>query len=534
MTTSSDNFNVTYAYSLGLAFHAIANRYPDRLALRLIDGGKLTYRELDRLSNRMARGLLDRGLGRRDIVGIFNSKSPLGFAAMLAALKLGAAYVNLDDQNPSHRIDLMLRTCRPRLILTDGMLAPALADISNEAGAVPVTLSDLAADTRFSAEPLAETARVVGSDPAYLMFTSGSTGVPKGVMIAHQSVLNFINWSKETFDIQPNDILTNVNPIYFDNSVFDFYSALFSGAALVPIPRDIVSQPARLISIVEEMECTLWFSVPSLLIYLMTLKQLSIRSWPSMRQLVFGGEGYPKGELKKLFDLFGQRARLVNVYGPTECTCICSAYRISKDDLLNPEGLPPLGKIANNFAYTILGDDDRPVALGEAGELCLLGPQIGLGYCNAPERTSASFVSNPQNTTFHERMYRSGDLVRQDNAGMLWFVGRKDNQIKHMGYRIELEEIEAALNTIPTVTQSAAVYQRVREQHGRIVAFVAGPVGTAGQDIRKALRNRLPEYMIPDRILILADLPKNANGKIDRVELLTSCAARSEKVFRLD
>jgi D-alanine--poly(phosphoribitol) ligase subunit 1 len=513
---------VSYRYNLGLAFHDIAAQHAERPALRLAGGGTITYRDLDCISNRIARGLQKSGLGRGDVLGLFNSKTAHGFAAMLAALKVGAAYVNLDDQNPPQRLENIFRSCSPRLVATDLSLPLPLplGELCSRMGLSPVALCTLAQDRTLSDQDLPETARVTGTDPAYLMFTSGSTGIPKGAMIAHQSVLNLISWSQAEFAISPNDVLTNVNPLYFDNSVFDFYSALFSGAALAPVPRDIVKQPDKLVSMVQALGCTLWFSVPSMLIYLMTMKQLSADSWPAMRCLVFGGEGYPKSELKKLFGLFGQRAKFVNVYGPTECTCICSAYPITEADLAGPPGLPPLGCIAPNFEYLILDDDDRRAARGDVGELCLLGPQVGLGYCNDPERTAASFVQNPLNKAIHERMYRSGDLVREGDNGLLWFVGRKDNQIKHMGYRIELEDIEAALNGLPYVIQSAAVYKRVRDQHGRIVAFISSAEAMDEQRVRADLRACLPDYMIPGRVIVLRELPKNANGKIDRRELL--------------
>jgi len=249
----------------------------------------------------------------------------------------------------------------------------------------------------------------------------------------------------------------------------------------------------------------------------MTMKALRADTFATVRSIVFGGEGFPKSELSKLHALYGARTRLVNVYGPTECTCICSAYDISAHDLTG-EGLPPLGKIADNFSYLIL-DDDKPVAPGNAGELCLLGPQVGLGYYNDRERTDATFVQNPLAPTLPQRMYRTGDLVREER-GLLHFVGRKDNQIKHMGYRIELEEIEAALSRIGSVIQAAVVYKRVRDGFGHIVAYVA--TGEAAIDearLRTDLATLLPPYMIPNRFTILRELPKNANGKIDRVRL---------------
>lgn len=516
---------MVYEYNLGRAFERVAAAQPERPALVFGAGEELRYGELDRLANRLARWLKARGLGRRNVVGLFNSKTPRGFALMLAALKIGAAYVNLDEQNPPQRLGRILGTCVPRLLVSDRELPPHVLRCCEDVAMPVALLPEGHALEALPAERLQEFNDPIGTDPAYLMFTSGSTGVPKGVVISHASVLNFIGWARDEFGITPRDVLANVNPVYFDNSVFDFYASLFSGAALAPLPREVVASPADLVRRVGELGCTVWFSVPSLLIYLMTMRQIRPGIWPAMRSVVFGGEGYPKGELKRLFDLFHSGARLVNVYGPTECTCICSAHTITEADFLDMKGLPTLGRLAPNFDFLVLSDAQREVTPGEVGELCLLGPQVGMGYYNDPARTAEGFVPNPLCGPFAERMYRTGDLVRQDRNGMLWFVGRRDNQIKHMGYRIELEEIEAALTALPHITQAAAVYQRIREQHGRIVAFVASMAPISESCVRDGLKDRLPDYMIPGHVEVLSDLPKNANGKVDRKALAASLCA---------
>ena len=280
-----------------------------------------------------------------------------------------------------------------------------------------------------------------------------------------------------------------------------------------------LSDAARIVSRVEEAGCTLWFSVPSLLIYLMTMKALPAGSARRLRRIVFGGEGYPKRELSRLLTRFGDRATLINVYGPTECTCICSAYPISAEDLADGAGLPPLGQIAANCGYLIL-ESDRGVPEGEVGELCLYGPQLALGYYNDPDRTAAAFTPNPLPGGVPRVIYRTGDLVRRA-GGVLHFVGRKDNQIKHMGYRIELEEVEAAAQLLPGTIQAAVVYRRIREGHGLIVAHLALAADAPRDEavLRAALRQTLPEYMLPNRFVFWEELPKNANGKVDRVAL---------------
>ncbi|MEF8703840.1 MAG: amino acid adenylation domain-containing protein [Candidatus Accumulibacter sp. UW26] len=508
-----------YHYNLGLAFEYIAASHAERPALIPHAGRSISYADLNRRSNQLAHWLKVLGLRRRDVLALFNTKSSESLALMLAALKIGAPYVNLDDQNPAQRLGRILATCRPHLAVSDHSLPDDMVRccLAND---IPLAMVPAACNlAQLPAEPPADLNQTTGSDPAYLMFTSGSTGTPKGVVISHASVLNFIQWARAEFAISADDVLTGVNPMYFDNSVFDFYASLFNGAALAPLSREIVASAPDLVRRVGELGCTVWFSVPSLLIYLMTMRQLDPATWPALRCLVFGGEGYPVRELNRLFNLFHPRARLVNVYGPTECTCICSAYTLAPADFGELQGLAPLGRLAANFDYLVLTEQLTPAAINEVGELCLLGPQLAMGYYHDPERTAGSFLANPLCISFSERMYRTGDLVRQDEQGLLWFVGRSDNQIKHLGYRIELEEIEAALQTLAGVTQAVALYQRLRDQHGRIVAFVSSSRPVEPSRIREDLRERLPAYMIPGHVECLAELPMNANGKVDRKAL---------------
>ena len=506
-----------YHYNIATTFCAIAARFADRPALKMTDGRTITYGELDAASNRAAHLLSDRGIGRRSVVAILNNKTLDDYAAILACLKLGAAYVNLDDSNPAERLARIFSTCRPNLVVGDAPGDGAQAAARTvDAGLVDWSAPAVrAALDKGDTAPPPDMERITGADPAYIMYTSGSTGTPKGAAITHANVLNFARWTAARFDIRPDDVLTNVNPMYFDNSVFDLYGSLLNGAAMAPIPRAITADARACIGAVEAAGCTVWFSVPSLLIYLMTMKALASERLPTMRTFIFGGEGFPKPELRKLHGLYGHRARLINVYGPTECTCICSARDVTQADLDAPDNLVSLGRIAENFDALVLDDETIPVGPGGVGELCLMGPQVGLGYYNDPERTALAFRANPCNQAWSERTYHTGDLVRLGDDGQtLSFVGRKDNQIKQMGYRIELEEIEAALHQVSGVIQAAVVHKANRFGHKHIVAYVSG--GPEEADLRRALKVVLPDYMIPQRITQLSALPRNANGKIDR------------------
>jgi D-alanine--poly(phosphoribitol) ligase subunit 1 len=356
------------------------------------------------------------------------------------------------------------------------------------------------------------------------MFTSGSTGIPQGAVISHANLISFISWSKKEYGFSANDKLTNVNPLFFDNSVFDFYSSIFSGATLVPFSKNEVSNPALLMQKINEIGCTSWFSVPSLLIYLEAINTLVPENMQKINRFIFGGEAYPKSKLIKLFKLYSHRAEIYNVYGPTECTCICSNYKISAEDFNDLSGLAPLGNLIENFNYLILNDKLEPVMEDEIGELCLLGPNVGLGYFNDEKRTNESFYQNPLNKDIKEIMYMTGDLVKYNTYdGFIYFICRKDNQIKHMGYRIELDEIEHALNQIEDISESVVIHSSLNDIK-QIIAFVALKNGCIinSDRVKIMLRENIPNYMVPSKVNFLDKLPKNANGKIDRKKISNS------------
>jgi D-alanine--poly(phosphoribitol) ligase subunit 1 len=509
-----------YHYNLGIGFYEIAKKYANKTALKYPEGTSYQYSELNELSNQIARFLLYNNVLKGDVIAAFNEKSVFAYALMLACLKTGVIYTNLDVSSPWARIEKILNTCLPKAVFFDNEEGEALDQLKK---AFPKTsvfvLQDNDLKTKvasFDRENLQETYVVNGGNPAYIMFTSGSTGFPKGAVMTHNNVLNFIQWGKQTFNVTPEDIFTNANPIYFDNSVFDFYTSIYSGATLVPLSHELVKNARQLVQAINQSGCTIWFSVPSLLVYLLTTKALNKSDFPSIKRMSFGGEGFPKNKLKQLYDMFSDRITLYNVYGPTECTCICSSYVINASDFDNMNELAPLGNIAPNFGYEIIPIDNDNVNFGE---LALIGPCVGAGYYNDIERTSKSFVQNPR-SKYNQLMYKTGDVVEKGSNGYLYFRGRIDNQIKHMGYRIELEEVEAAFSTLDYVNEIGVVYEKISAELGQIKAFVS--LADKNKDTTALvadIKKLLPPYMVPRTIAILDVLPKNANGKIDRKQL---------------
>jgi D-alanine--poly(phosphoribitol) ligase subunit 1 len=503
----------SYPHNARDRFDEIVATHGERVALRWSDTTSVTYAELDRLSNQVAHFLRQQGVEKGDRVCIRLDKQTLTYAIILACLKSGAPYFIVDPSNPRARVEHIVGRCMPKVVFSAKESPLELAHdrvliVDKER---PFELLSGVADSPFRAA-----SDIVGSDAAYIMFTSGSTGFPKGAVMSHANLLGFIAWGRWQFAVTPDDVLTNVNPLYFDNSVFDMYVSLFNGAALVPFDAATIKDPYRTLERIDQLRCTIYFSVPSLLIYFQTLKLIVPGVAPTLRKIIFGGEGYPKTKLKELFDCFDGRTDLVNVYGPTECTCICSAYDISADDFRELDGYPPLGSLIPNFSYAILDADERAVAPGEIGELTLSGPCVGLGYFNEPELTAQAFRQNPLNRFFRESTYRTGDLVRYSpDDGKLYFVGRKDSQIKHQGYRIELGEIEHALGRIAGVDEAVALHS-TRDGISTIIAVIATRRDLTATAVRKELAQFVPAYMVPARVEIVEQLPKNANGKIDR------------------
>lgn len=509
---------MAYHYNLVSLFAEVASRHGGRPALRYSERS-YSYSELDEYADRLAVLLSSRGCRRGDVIAIGHDKRPLSYALMLACLRLGIPYVNVDVASPTVRTESILKMSGASLLFYDNpVYRDAMEELSAARGcpAIFLEVTSLPEMTEAKRRDLSDAGRGVdGSCIAYIMFTSGSTGIPKGVAVTHQNVLHFIAWGKERFGINELDNFANLSPMYFDNSVFDFYVGLFSGASLSPVSRELLTRPYELVPYVSTQACTIWFSVPSLLMYLMAMKAIAPGVLSGLRAIVFGGEGYPKVELKKLYDRFSGQAALVNVYGPTECTCICSGYTLCADDFESLEGLPTLGRLNPNFDYRILDEDGRDAA---EGELCLIGPNVAAGYINDLERTAAAFHTIVDANRFMKRMYRTGDLVKEVD-GRLHFVGRKDNQIKHMGYRIELEEIENALVRLPQVDQAAVVYQRSQAAYGKLIAYVACTTEVEDRALLQALAKLVPDYMVPAKLIVMPKLPKNANGKVDRQRL---------------
>lgn len=501
-----------------------ATRWPDRVAVT--DSARsLTYRALDELSNRLAHLLLSLGIAKGDRVGIDLEKSVDAVAAIFGILKAGAAYVPIDPKAPPRRAAFIVDNCRmgglvttrerfdrlqlppastPRCVILMDRQTPSEDGGSAEMADGP---SDVPPDPGL-----------IESDLAYILYTSGSTGEPKGVMISHRAALSFVNWAVDYFRLQPDDRLSNHAPLHFDLSVFDLFGAVAAGATVALVPPSAAVFPRNLADWIERSQITVWYSVPSALTQLVLYGGLERYRFPRLRLVLFAGEVFAVSHLRRLMTQVPGCA-YYNLYGPTE-TNVCTVYPVSTPPAVE-DGPVPIGRACANTEVFALNEAGEPIAPGETGELYVRGPTLMAGYWGRPEHTRAVLVPHPLQRDRLEFVYRTGDLVRLDRAGDFHFVGRRDSQVKSRGYRIELGDIEAVLHRHPAVAEAAVVTLPHQEFGCTLCAVVAVRDGHAldRSELAAFCGEYLPGYMIPSDFRFLAALPRTSNGKVDRAAL---------------
>jgi len=493
--------------SIPEAFAASVAAAPERIAL-VADGPALSYGRLAQVSDAIASGLAARGIGRGHTVGLYSNRSAEAVAAILGILKTGAAYVPLDTSYPAKLLQYIYEDSRPSAMLVqDALLREVPAFWQGEA--LPLSLEVPPAAESAPASPA-----ISAEDPAYIMYTSGSTGRPKGVIVPHRAVLRLV-LDNDFASVGPDEVILQLAPLSFDASTFELWGALLNGGKLAVVCDPYPSFQDIGTAIARHQATTLWLTAG--LFHLMVDNNLE--ALKPLRQLLAGGDVLsPPHILKALRALPG--CRLINGYGPTENTTFSCCYTVPRD--YSGERALPIGRAIRQTETLILDESLHPVAPGTEGELYVGGAGLALGYLNRPELTAERFIAHPASAVPGARVYKTGDRVRLGSDGNIEFLGRADRQVKINGKRVELDEIEARLRATGLVQDAAVVCPpAVGGAQRHIQAFVTAAAGRSidVSALRQALREDLPDYMIPAAITVLDSFPLSPTGKVDRSKL---------------
>lgn len=452
------------------------------------------------------------GVRPRTAVALYLEKSVQALAGMYAAVYAGGFYSVIDVRQPEPRVQEMRTTLQPSVVLTDQEHedeAHRLFDGTTSRVALLDEVLACPADHELLAGIRAQ---ATDTDPLYANFTSGSTGTPKGFVAPHRSVLDWAQAFTGTFGIGQDDIMGNQAPFDFDATNKDIYSSLLTGATVQVIPRAYFSNPTMLMDYLCERKVTTLCWAVSALCFVSVMGGFDYRLPTTVRRVLFSGEVMPPKQLR-VWQRFLPEALFANLYGPSEVTCNCTYFVV--DRTYADDEVIPAGKPFPNERVFLLDEHDREVSEPDVvGEVCVSGSCLVMGYLNEPERTAKAFMQNPANTRWLEPMYRTGDLARRDSNGDLVYVSRKDHQIKHLGQRIELGDIEAAAHAVDGVQRACCLYDSVRK---RLILCYVGDIDR--KELKARLRDTLPQYMVPNNTRKLDEMPLSKNGKIDRAAL---------------
>lgn len=528
--------------------HLLAESAARKPRLPAVASGErsLSYEELDRLSNQVARTLLRQGVAPGDRVGILARKSAASVVAIFGALKAGACYVPLDPKSPAARLSAIMADSGIAVLLADAATARQAAAL---AGSVPELRSVIVTGPHWVPEggipepaasgsrrpalamlpwnsvlaepdgPLGQE-RSIETDLAYILYTSGSTGMPKGVMISHRASLTFVAWAAACTGLGEQDRVCSPAPLHFDLSVFDIFATCQAAACMVVLPELTSMFPVRLSEWLQRERVSVWYSVPSILTMLVAHGKPRAFDLSRLRAIIFAGEVFPAKHLARLIAEL-PHARYFNWYGPTE-TNVCTSFEVPA--AAGGAGLAapvPIGKACLNTSVFAVSSEGRLCRPGETGELYVRGPGLMRGYWGQPGKTRQVMVRNPFQEAYDELAYRTGDLVTQDEDGNYVFLGRRDGMVKTRGYRVELGEVEAALYEHPAISEAVVlpVPDELLGSRLRAVISANGSGELTRLEVLEHCRRRLPGYMVPDVVEFCEALPRTSTGKVDRTGL---------------
>ena len=493
-------------------FEETVKKYPQKVAV--IDKDReIVFSDLHRKSLQLASALMALGIGQNKPVGVFLDKSIESVYADLGILYAGDFYMNLDIKTPAERIRNILQLVEPAAIIS------TTRQIKSIEGIIPSTMKVILLDEAGgtadvdSADIIGRLSTIIDTDPSCIINTSGSTGTPKGVVLNHKSFFDFIDWAIDTFHFDDDLVMGSLSPIVFDIYSFELCMLMAKASTLVVLPAHLAAFPAKILEVLEQHKVNFLFWVPTIMVNIANMDLLSAFKLKSLRTVWFAGEVFPTKQFNYWHHHLSE-VTFANLYGPIEITLDCTYYIINKE--IPDEEPLPIGYPCRNTDILILDDEDRAVTEpGVEGELCVRGTSLAMGYYNNPEKTAAAFVQNPLNKAYPELIYRTGDIVCLNDEGLIVFKGRKDNIVKHMGYRTDLGEIEhVIINTLKLVKNGCIVYNQSEKQ---ITLFYEAAEEIPVSEFRLQIGKVLPKYMIPTAFHHLGQLQRNANGKIDRL-----------------
>lgn len=496
---------------------------PDRTAVRM-GGQELNYCEINQSANRLAHFMCQRGVVPGDFVGICLEKSPDMIVAILAVLKAGGAYIPMDPAYPADRIIYMQKDSGPKAVITNSICKEKL----DETISLMISLDDCNAliQQQQSDDLLLSAGR---DSTAYIIYTSGSTGKPKGVMVTHRNVVRLFQQTERWFHFDENDVWTMFHSFSFDFSVWEIWGALFAGGTLVIVPYEISRSYRTFYKLLEQEKVTVLNQTPTAFYQLIDAEEEIGTGELCLRYVIFGGEALHFPKLKPWFLRHGdKKPQLINMYGITETTVHVTYRRITEADTGQKMSL--IGECIPDLKLYLLDDRHKKVLPGEEGELCISGPGLAKGYLNRPDITKEKFIQNPFEPD--ERLYLSGDLGRLAENGEIEYIGRKDTQVKVRGFRIELGEIERVLEGHPNISQAAVILDR-KGKEPKLKAFVVTDRPMVSKvELRKFVRNKLPDYMVPNVMVEVHEIPLTVNGKLDQNKLMFSEELGKEEALK--
>lgn len=434
--------------------------------------------------------------------------------AFLGVVRSGCYYVPIDEEMPPHRIDLIFERLKPELVICDDTTEHAAAELQKSSEiSFQIVKYNMLINYEVNEGALAEIEnRAIDTDPIYIVFTSGSTGIPKGVLACHRSVIDYIENLSEILQVSENTVFGNQAPLYVDACLKEIYPTLKYGASTHLIPKQLFMFPVKLVEYLNAHKInTICWVVPALTL-ISSLGTFKTVVPETLRTIAFGSEVFPI----KQFNLWKRQlpqTRFINLYGPTEATGMSCYYEAERE--FSPDETIPIGRPFRNTEILLLDEENKLAAPGQAGEICIRGTSLTLGYYKDFTRTDTAFVQNPLNNAYHELIYRTGDLGRYNERGELMFLSRKDYQIKHMGHRIELGEIEMLANKNGGVECSCCIFDKERS---KMILYYVGAAEEVA--LLSDLKTRLPRYMLPGVIRRLDSIPLTTNGKINRLALM--------------